>query len=198
MAIFKPESNGSYTNFLGYCEFGILEFKDKSGDFDWADIYIEMIVKQKGSDYDRTVQIKGGLDRENGKITGGSVLKRMYHVFEQLGCGAGINVKGEWDDEKGNSIKDIASYLNDNHLSAVIPGTDPNYDFLGYFYREQPKQPGAKSYTRAFNKIYKNIEDNKTRLKSDVEWMKSKGYLKELTDEVESKTEMSGSALSNL
>ena len=198
MAIFKPESNGSYTNFLGYCEFGILEFKDKSGDFDWADIYIEMRVKQKGSDYDRTVQIKGGLDRENGKITGGSVLKRMYHVFEQLGCGAGINVKGEWEDENGDKIADIAKYLNDNFIIGNNETYEPNMDFIGYFYRENPKTPGGKSYTRIWNKIYKNKEENKSKLEKDVEWMKSKGYIKELTDAVPAKTEMSGSGLSNL
>ena len=198
MAIFKPESNGSFTNFLGFCEFGILEFKDKSKDFDWADIFIELRVKQKGSDYDRTVQIKGSLDKENGMVTGGSVLKRMYHVFEQLGCEAGINVQGDWEDAQGNKIECIETFLNDNHCSSVIPGTDPDYNYLGYFYREQPKKTGDKSYTRAFNKIYRNIEGNKAKLENDVNWMKSKGYLKELTDEVDNKTEMSGSGLSNL
>ena len=198
MAIFKPESSGSYADYLGICEIALMEFNDKSKDFDWADIFIEMKVKQKGSDYDRVVQIKGSLEKENGKVTGGSVLKRMYHVFEQLGCEAGININGEWEDAEGNKIESIESFLNDNHTSSIIPGTDPSYDFLGYFYREQPKQAGAKSYTRAFSKIYKNIDANKAKLENDVKWMKSKGYLKELTDEVNNKTEMSGSGLSNL
>ena len=98
MAIFKPEGTSSFGNFTGICEFGILEFTDKSGTFDWADIFLEVKVKQKDSDYDRTLQIKGSLEKENGKITGGSVLKRMYHFFDQIGCGAGINVDGEWED----------------------------------------------------------------------------------------------------
>ena len=46
MAIFKPESSGTYTDYLGICEFAIMDFKDKSADFDWADIFIEVIVRQ--------------------------------------------------------------------------------------------------------------------------------------------------------
>ena len=198
MAIFKPESNGSFTDYLGVCEFAIMDFKDKSADFDWADIFIEITVKQKGSDYDRPLQIKGSLEKEGGKVTGGSVLKRMYHFFEQIGCSAGINVKGEWEDEKGEKIKDIASYLSDNFLSAVIPGTNPSYNYLGYFYKETPKVPGGKAYTRVFTKVYQNKEENKAKLTSDVQWMKSKGYLKEMTDEVQENTNMSESGLANL
>ena len=58
MAIFKPEMKSSdFTSFTGVCEFGILEFKDRSGEFDWADLFLEVLVKQKGSDFDRTLQI---------------------------------------------------------------------------------------------------------------------------------------------
>ena len=32
MAIFKPESNGSSSDFTGICEFGIVGFKDKSNE----------------------------------------------------------------------------------------------------------------------------------------------------------------------
>tara|TARA_Y100001963_G_C6653764_1_gene387009 strand:+ start:225 stop:821 length:597 start_codon:yes stop_codon:yes gene_type:complete len=198
MAIFKPESNGSFTDFTGICAFGIVDFKDKSENFDWADIFLEATVKQKGSDYDRVLQIKGQLDKENGKITGGSVLKKMYHFFEQIGCDAGITVDGKWEDSQGNAIEDIAKYLSDNHLSSVIPGTDPKYDFIGYFYKEIPKTPGGKSYTRIYSKVYKNSEDNKVKLDNDIKWIKSKGYLKELTDEPVKQAEMSESGLANL
>jgi hypothetical protein len=198
MAIFKPESSGNMNDYLGICEFGMIEFTDKSGEFDWADLFIEVTVKQKGSDYDRNIQIKGSYEKEGGKITGGSALKRLYQFFDAIGCTAGVNVKGGWEDESGDEIKDIAGYLNDNHLSSVIPGTNPKFDYLAYFYREQPKVPGGKSYTRAWNKVYKNEAGNKAKLQSDVNWMKSKGYLKEVSDEVINKAEMSGSAMSNL
>tara|TARA_R100000781_G_scaffold86313_2_gene53128 strand:- start:434 stop:1027 length:594 start_codon:yes stop_codon:yes gene_type:complete len=197
MAIFKPEVKSSPTNFLGLCKFGILEFRDRSSEFDWADIFIEVLVKQEGSEYDRTIQIKGSLDKENGKIVGGAVLKRMYHTFEQLGCDAGINIDGGWEDSDGTEIKDIAKYLNDKFVIANGK-SEPDMHYLGYFYREKPKVPGAKAYTRAFAKFYKNENDSANKLQNDVDWMKSKGYLKEMTDEVESKTEMSGSGLDNL
>ena len=197
MAIFKPEGTTSFANFTGICEFGILEFTDKSGEFDWADIFIEILVKQEGSDYDRVIQLKGSLDKEGGKIVGGAVLKRMYHTFEQLGCDAGINVNGGWEEADGTEIKDIAKYLNDKFVIANGEAT-PNMDYLGYFYKEKPKMAGGKAYTRALARFYKNANENITKLKSDVDWMKSKGYLKEVTDEVSDKAEMSGSALANL
>jgi len=199
MAIFKPESNGSFTDYLGICDIALMDFKDKSADFDWADIFIEITVKQKGSDYDKPLQIKGSLDRENGVVTGGSVLKRMYHFFEQIGCGAGINVQGEWEDENGDKIDNIAEYLNERFACISMPDNPPDdYPYIAYFYKEQPKVPGGKSYTRVFHKAYQNKDGNKAKLENDVKWMKSKGYLKEMTDEVENKTEMSGSGLSNL
>ena len=121
----------------------------------------------------------------------------MYHIFEQLGCDAGINVQGDWEDESGDGIKDIAKYLNDKFVIANGK-SEPNMDYIAYFYKEKPKVEGGTSYGKIFNKMYQNNQENKDRLKNDVEWMKSKGYLKELTDEVSKKTEMSESGLSNL
>ena len=198
MAIFKPKSTGGGNKFLGVCEVSIESFKDRSGEFDWADLYLDVTVKPKESEYTRNIQIKGSFDKDsNGKIEGGSVLRRMYVFFEAIGCTAGLNVDGGWEDEKGDEIKDIAKYLNKNFLPSN--GTyEPNMDYLGYFYKEQPKTPGGTAYVRVFTKVYRNQEENKSKLKSDVDWMKSKGYLKEVTDVVTEKTEMSGSGLANL
>ena len=121
----------------------------------------------------------------------------MYHFFDQIGCTAGLNVDGEWEDENGDKIEDIAKYLNDKFI--IANGTyEPNMDYLGYFYKEQPKVSGTKAYTRVMSKVYKNTEKNKVQLGSDIQWMKSKGFLKEVTDEQTDKTEMSGSGLANL
>ena len=123
MAIFKPESkSGNFSNFTGVCEFGILEFKDRSDEFDWADLFIEVLVKQKGSDFDRPLAIKGSFDKVGGKITGGNGLTRLYHFFDQIGCDAGINVDGGWETANGQEIPNIAKYLNDNFV--VANGTD--------------------------------------------------------------------------
>ena len=50
----------------------------------------------------------------------------------------------------------------------------------------------------SWNKIYKNVDDNKAKLEKDVQWMKSKGYIKEVTETTPEKVEMSGSGLANL
>ena len=199
MAIFKPESSGSFTDYLGICEIALMSFTDKSKDFEWADIFIEVTVKQKGSDYDKPLQIKGSLERENGVVTGGSVLKRMYHFFEQIGCSAGINVQGNWEDENGDEIKDIASYLNEKFACISMPDSPPDsYPYIAYFYKEQPKKIGGKSYTNVWPKVYTYSEENITKLKNDIDWLKGKGYLKELSDEVANAPAFNESSLSNL
>ena len=202
MAIFKPEmpSSGSSNSFTGICEFGLVEFEDKSGQFDWADLFLEVKVRQKGSDYDRTMQIKGSFEKEAGKITGGSCLKRLYQFFSEIGCEAGITIDGTWETADGQTIDNIASYLNEHFINSN-PVDGPSHDYIGYFYQEQPKVPGGKSYTRVWNKIMRNTEDNKGKLEKDAQWMKAQGYIKEMTDTVPNgavTTGLSGSGLSNL
>ena len=112
MAIFKPKSTGGSNKFLGICEIALMGFKDRSGEFDWADLYLDVEVKPKDSEYTRNIQIKGSFDKDsNGKIEGGSVLRRLYVFFEAIGCTAGLNVDGGWEDAEGNEITDIAQYL---------------------------------------------------------------------------------------
>ena len=53
MAIFKPEDKGSSTgsSFLGVVECGIVGFEDTSSLFDWSDIFIEVELSIKNSEY---------------------------------------------------------------------------------------------------------------------------------------------------
>ena len=83
------------------------------------------------------------------------------------------------------AIDDIAEYLNKRFTiewDGETPGSDGKY--IGYFYKEQPKKPGKNPYNIAHYKMYTNTEDNKAKLRGDIDWMKSKGYLKEVTTEV--------------
>lgn len=203
MAIFKPEvaefSNDN-NKFLGINKFAIMHFENKSGMFDWADLYLEVEVKQEHSDYNRKLQIKGSFEKDSsGNITGGSVLKRLYNFFDAIGCTAGINVKGEWEDEEGTKIEDICDYLSTRFVASSNSDYEPSsYDYIAYFYKEQPKKPGAKAYTNVWPKVYRYSEDNQKKLQSDIDWLKGKGYLKELTDEVKTAPEMNGNGLANL
>ena len=184
MAIFRPEgTSSSGSNFYGICEIALMGFADKSSEFDWADVYIDVEIKQKGSDYTKQLRISGDLEKDtNGKITGGSVLKRIYHFFDVIGEKAGLNIDGEWEDGDGNKIEDIASYLNQHHSSLVMPDTDPDFNYLAYVYKEKPKQKGGKVYSRVFHKVQKNDLVGRTQLESDVKWFKNKGFLKEASE----------------
>ena len=180
MAIFRPESGSSSSNsFYGICEVAIIGFEDRSSEFKWADIYLDIEVKQKGSDYTKQLRIVGDLEKTNGKISGGSVLKRLYNFFDIIGEKAGLTVDGKWETEDGEEIHDIARYLNQKHASEVMPDTDPDFNYVAYVYKEKPKQKGGKVYTRVFHRIQTNDDNGKKQLDSDVKWFKDKSFLKE-------------------
>ena len=192
MALFKPEkSSNASVNFYGICDIAILDFKDKSGQYDWADIYLDVTVKQKGSDYSKSVRLSGSLDKgPDGSISGGSVINRLYHFFDVIGVKAGINAKGGWETEDGQPIEDIEKYLNDNHAEG-LDANPSTFPYLAYVYKEKPKQPGGKVYTRVHHKINENSVNGRKKLEDDMNWMRSKGYLKEApldTQSVQDKT----------
>tara|TARA_R100000808_G_scaffold23512_1_gene52263 strand:- start:546 stop:1154 length:609 start_codon:yes stop_codon:yes gene_type:complete len=202
MAIFRPESGSSSSNsFYGICEIAIIGFEDRSSEFKWADIYLDIEVKQKGSDYTKQLRIVGDLEKTNGKISGGSVLKRLYNFFDIIGEKAGLTVDGKWETEDGEEIHDIARYLNQKHASEVIPDTDPDFNYVAYVYKEKPKQKGGKVYTRVFHRIQTNDDNGKKQLDSDVKWFKDKSFLKEANEEDVTPTqnvEMSSEGIGNL
>ena len=202
MAIFRPESGSSSSNsFYGICEVAIIGFEDRSSEFKWADIYLDIEVKQKGSDYTKQLRIVGDLEKTNGKISGGSVLKRLYNFFDIIGEKAGLTVDGKWETEDGEEIHDIARYLNQKHASEVMPDTDPDFNYVAYVYKEKPKQKGGKVYTRVFHRIQTNDDNGKKQLDSDVKWFKDKSFLKEASEEDVTPTqnvEMSSEGIGNL
>ena len=195
MAIFKPETSSTPTSFLGPIEVGIINFKDKSADFVWADVFIEVELSVKNSEYSNRMSVCGRLDKDaEGKITGGSVLKRMYNLFDMLGCKAGLTIDGKWEDDEGNSISDIADYLNQSFR------TDSE-DYVAYAYKKKPKNPGDKVYTEVYPKLFLNTPGGKAQCEKDVAWLKSKGIIKEADASdmpQKSDTPLAASALNNL
>ena len=202
MAIFRPESGSSSSNsFYGICEVAIIGFEDRSSEFKWADIYLDIEVKQKGSDYTKQLRILGDLEKSDGKITGGSVLKRLYNLFDIIGEKAGLTVDGKWENEDCEEIHDIAKYLNQKHSSNVMPDTDPDFNYIAYVYKEKPKEKGGKVYTRVFHRVNLNDENGRKQLESDVKWFKDKGFLKEASESDITPTqnvEMSETGIGNL
>ena len=204
MAIFRPQgSSSSGSNFYGMCNIAILNFEEKSSEYKWADIYLDIEIKQEGSDYTKQLRIAGDLERDtNGKISGGSVLKRMYNFFDIIGEKAGLTVDGNWEDEDGNAIDNIASYLNQRHVASVMPDTEPDFNYLAYVYKDKPKEKGGKVYTRVFHRIQNNDEKGRQSLASEVKWFKDKGFIKEATEDdistPKQNVEMSSEGIGNL
>ena len=83
-----------------------------------------------------------------------------------------------------------------------MPGTDPDFNFIAYVYKEKPKEKGGKVYTRVFHRIQNNDDKGRLQLESDVKWFKNKGFLKEATEEETStpkqNVEMSSEGIGNL
>ena len=179
MALFKPaETSQSSTNgFLGVQEVTITNFENKFDKFSWADIYIEVELRQKNSQYPRIMRIAGSFDFEpDGRtIKGGSVLKRMYNLFGMIGCDAGISTVGTWEDSNGEEIKSIDQFLSEKYAAS-----EPldSYPYLAYIYKEKNPKTG-KVYTTVYPRLWKNNNTGKIEIDKDVAWLKSKNVIKE-------------------
>ena len=170
----KPKMSSGGNKFYGICECNIVGYEDKSAKFEWADIFIEVEIKLKDSEYTKKMQICGQLERTGEEVTGGAVLNRMYKFFEAIDCKAGINLQGNFEDEDGTPILDITKHLNENfaHKGDLCP-------FMCYVYKSEPKD-GGQSYTRVLPRLVMNTDAGKADLESYVAFMKTKGHLKEV------------------
>ena len=176
MALFKPKQSSGGGKFTGTCETNIVNFQDRSAEFDWADIFLDIEVGIKDSEYTRNIRIRGSFEKDaKGNITGGSVINRMYKFFGDIGCMAGITVQGKWELENGVAIDDIENYLNKNHV-----GDAQNYPYLAYIYKEENKKSG-KTFNSVHYRLFPNTSKGNTDLASHIQWMKTNGYLKEAT-----------------
>ena len=181
MAIFKPAQAETTTSenskYYGIVPVAITDFTNRSGEYSWADLFLSVTLRAQDSDYDKFLEIKGEFEKDgNGDISGGSVLNRLYKFFDLIGCEAGLSTKNEWEDPDGNAITDIASYLRQRYVTGNP--TSAKYDYVAYIYKKQA-QPGKKSYTTVHTRLFPNTDKGRQDLTSHIDWMKSKGYLKE-------------------
>ena len=183
MSLIRPKTNSGGANFYGVCEIALLGVEDKSSKFDWADIYLDIEIRQKGSDYTKSFRICGSFERDpDGTVSGGSVLNRVYNFLDCIGCKAGINAKGEWETEDGKSIDNVALMLTKEYCEGF--GAEPSsFPYIAYVYKEKPKNRGDKVYARVHHKIYENASGNSEKLLADVNWLKGRGYLKDASPE---------------
>ena len=200
MAIIKPKIVSSINDkpgWLGVLPISINGFTDKSGEWDWAPIFISVEVMVEGSEYPRYVELAGDLEKDpNGNIIGGRVLTKLYKFFEIIGFDGGLTAQGTWEDGQGNPINDICEHLTQRFITGSPIEND--YKYLTYVYQQQPKQVGGKIFTKCLPKIVQNNKEGKKDLEQHVSWMKSKGFLKEFIDKPAQPSDVTASAVDNL
>ena len=185
MARFRPVETGGGGNFGGFMEAQIVDYSDRTEEFDWADLFIDVTMQVPTSQYPVIYNLKGSYEKENdGKIKSCTLLNKIYYLLDAIGCKGGPNVNGEWEDEDGKKIDKIDTYLNQNFL-ANNPLTNENYPYCVYVYKEWIDSKD-KAYTRVCPKIVMNTEKGIADLKSYVAFLKQKNIIKEYNGEARS------------
>ena len=199
MAIMRSNiSKGEGGNWLGIKKASLKSVEDLSSKYDWADIYLMLEFETEGSKYTRPCKLVGSFERSpDGNIIDCSLLKRLTYACDALGFQGGVNQKGEWVTEDEEPIDDIASFLNSNYSHA----DEPKYEYLTYVYKELAKN--GKVYTRIHPRFVKDGNGAHAELKSYIDFLTSKGFLKEANDDQgaanpETELELDGLEIANL
>lgn len=176
---YRPQITQPSGAWLGFQDAQIVDFEDKSEQYDWADVFIQVTFKIPTSQYPVNYHLKGSYERNNdGTIKETSLLKRIYYLFDAIGCTGGPDKEGKWVDEDDKPIENISNYLNKYLTPNALNGNDTPYYI--YVYKERGKD--GKNYTRVATKIVKNESRQRKDLESWIAFMKGKGYLKEVTE----------------
>ena len=186
MALLQTSTSSTNNDFTGYFEAGIIKFEDKSGQFDWADVWLDVHFNIKGSQYPQIHSIKGSFDKEpDGTVKINKMVRQFNYLKDAIGFTGGINTEGKWESADGEPITDIVDALT-KHISTVNgtdnPMLEPPLNFYIYVYKEAPKKPGDKIYKRVLGKICSNDAKGKADLQSYVTYMQQKQYIKEASD----------------
>ena len=180
MARFRPEGGSSEntTPFGGFMEAAIVDFTDRSNEFDWAEVFIDVTMKTPASQYPVIYSLKGNFDKEDdGKIKSCTLLNRIYYLFDTIGCKGGPNVMGEFEDENGNKIDNLQAYLNTNFVNPDSLNQE-NYPYHIFVYKEWVAKSN-KAFTRVCPKLVMNTDKGIADLKSYVAFLKQKNLIKE-------------------
>jgi len=189
MSRFRPEKKakkgGSFDGpppWLGYQDAMILSFKDRSSDFSasWAEVFMDIEFKTKGSEYPVTMSIVGEHERDDdGYIADSPVLKKIYSIADAVGFGGGPDNTGEWVNTVGDKISNVEKFMNDNYTS------DPNsseYPYRIYVYKKWNNKQN-RAFTTVVPRVAK-VTDTKSvgQLESYVDWAKENKNLVEYTE----------------
>tara|TARA_R100000781_G_scaffold101489_4_gene64987 strand:- start:59 stop:673 length:615 start_codon:yes stop_codon:yes gene_type:complete len=179
---FRPDdlvTSGGGSKYLGFVPVAIMDYQDKSEDFDWADVFIEVTLQIEHSQYPRRMQLCGSYDKEpNGNIKSSSLLKRVYYLFDAIGFQGGPDKAGNWVDADGEAISDIARILSNEHATNPL---EPKFEYYAYVYKKEPTKEG-KSYTEVYPRLVPNTEKGRAELESYIAFLKGKNLIKEFDE----------------
>jgi len=187
MALLSTKTSSSNNDFTGYFEAGVMKVEDKSDQYDWADIWVDVHFTLKGSQFPQVHAIKGSFDKEaDGTIQANKMVRHFNYFKDAIGFSGGINTEGEWETEDGQPIDDICDALN-RHINTMNGSDNPMLEaplnFYIYLFREAPKKSGDRVYKRVLGKICSNDAKGKAELQSYVTYMQQKGFIKEASAE---------------
>lgn len=180
----KSNSTDGPAPWLGYQDAKILNFESKPDAYDWADVYLEVEIKTRNSEYSNKLIISGSFDKEDDSIVENSLLRKMYSLFDALGFGGGIDKEGKWVNKIDEPIEDIATFLNNNYTD----NTDADiYPFCVYVYKHKVTNKNTAEenvYTRIVPRIAradnpKGVAD----FKSYIDWAKKNEVIVEHTED---------------
>ena len=181
MAKFRPETTQG-KSFLGFQEVGIIDFVDHTSKYDWADVCIDVNLQGNGS-FPVVMRLSGSYEKEpNGNIKDCSLLRKQYYLFDAIGFTGGPTLDGSYEDGDDKQIGDtdkLVEHLNNVYAHQGNPLTsEPKKVYYAFVYKEWSEQD-QKAWTRVCPKLVMNDSDGRVDLESYVQFMKSKGFIKE-------------------
>ena len=184
MTLMRPTNDAPVgASFLGYQEATILNIKDRADEFDWADVYVDVILATPNSKYSTTMRIKGSYKRntDNTIDANSKLVKDIYSFFDAIGYTGGIDNTGTFCNNKGEPVS-IESELS-SYISGKTPeDTDHEFNLYVYVYKDWNIKR-KKAYTTVHNYIQPNTEEGREKCNDRIEYLLKNGFLKEATSE---------------
>ena len=188
MAIMRSTIKSGGGDWLGIKTGKLTKITDDAAKYSWADVYLLCEFTVEGSDYPRVLKIGGSWEKNpDGTIQDCALLRRITYLFDALGEQGGVNQHGDWVDANEHKIDNIVNHLETNYKDASC---------TVYVYRELAKD--GKAYTRIHNKVLKAENGSEKELESYINFMKTKGYIKEAPADHDNKSVGSNVGASNV
>ena len=171
------------SSFLGFQEASILSVTDRTANFDWADVYIDVPLATANSNYSTTLRIKGSFKRNQdySVIANSKLVKDIYALFDAIGYTGGIDKDGNFCDNTGKRInieEELSTFASNKEAS----DKDHHYNLYVYVYKEW-NQKRKKGYTVVQNYVQPNTADGRAKVEERIDYLRSNGYLREATEE---------------